>query len=232
MADQTDAIRTKVIAIVKDESGKLVNPTDYNSAIAAALTLYSKHRPDTAVKDIAGNGTHDLSLPTEWVSEYSWVISAEYPAGQIPEILLDADAYSLYEDATAVKLRIIDSAPSASETVRLTFAIPRTAATIPAGDLEAFCFLTAALCLEMLADAFVQLGDSLIAADAVNYRTKSAEAAARAKRFMQLYRDHMGIKDDDGSASPAAAVAVADYDEKYPGGLERLTHPRWARRKR
>ena len=69
----------------------------------------------------------------------------------------------------------------------------------------------------------------LIDADAVNYRTKSAEFAARAKRLLQLYKDHMGLKEDD-TATPAAAVA--DHDEKYPGGFERLTHPRWTRRLR
>jgi hypothetical protein len=63
----------------------------------------------------------------------------------------------------------------------------------------------------------------------VNYRTKSAEFSARAKRCLAIYKEHLGLKEDDVSQ---AAIGIADYDMKYPGGSERLTHPRWARERR
>ena len=51
----------------------------------------------------------------------------------------------------------------------------------------------------------------------MNYRSKSYEAAQRAKAMMKLYKEHMGIKEDD--ITPAAS-AVKDMDMKYPGGGE------------
>ncbi len=222
-------LRTKVIAIVKDTSGKLVNPTDYDAKITAALNRYSKLRPDKLVEDVAGSGTSDLDLPEGWVDEFSTIKSIEYPVGDNPESILDADEYALYRSPDGEKIRLRSDSPAATEVVRIAYTVPRSATTVPAVDVEAVCSLAAALCLEDLANAAVQTADPTMSADVVNYRTKSGEFASRAKRLMQLYKDHLGLKEDD-TTPPASAVA--DFDEKYPGGLERLTHPRWARERR
>jgi hypothetical protein len=85
------------------------------------------------------------------------------------------------------------------------------------------------LCLEDLANAFAQTGDSIINADSVNYRAKSGEFSARAKRCMSFYNKHIGIKNDD---TTTAASSVMNMEMNYPGGSDRLTHPKWARRRR
>ena len=194
-----------------------------------AIKKYSRYRPNNSVADITGTGTHDYSLPSGWNDEFSIIRSIEYPVGNVPADYLDADDYEIYQSPTAKKIRLQTITPSASQSFRVTFTVPRTDTTIPDGDIDAVCNLAASLCLEELANAYVQLSDSTIAADSVNYRSKSYEAAQRAKAMMKLYKEHMGIKEDD--ITPAAS-AVKDMDMKYPGGGERLTHPRWRREKR
>lgn len=222
-------IRDRAIATVKDDSGKLAVPDDYDRNINAAVNRYSRHRPNIQVSDIAGNGTHDYSLPAGWSDGFSVASKIEYPIGDVPATLLDNDEYELYQSPTGMKLRLKHAAPSATQSFRLTFTTPRLVTTIPDGDVDAFIWLAASLCCEDLANAFAQTSDTTIAADSVNYRTKAQEFTSMAKRLMQIYKEHMGLKDDDLTT---LASAVTDVSLNYPGGRDRLTHPRWARKSR
>lgn len=218
-----------VVAMVKDSSGKLVNPDDYNAAISTAIKTYSKHRPDQAVVDIQGNGTGDYDLPDAWVEGFSSILSIEYPIGESPEMLLESDEYKIYQTPTGKKIRLLYEKLDSSRSFRVTFSIPRTEDTILPNDIEAFCDLATSIALGVLANTFLQTSDPTIAADVVNYRSKSQEATARAKQHALDYGKHMGIKDTD--ETPAAS-SVTSFEENYPGGIGRLTHPRWARRRR
>lgn len=222
-------IRGRVVGAVKDDAGKLANPGDYDRNIRAAIARYSRHKPDLKIVDVTGNGTQEYSLPTGWVDEFSMIISIEYPVGNVPATLLDPEDFEIYRTPAAKKIRLISATPEATETFRVAFSAPRAETTVPANDVEALVNLATSLCCEDLANAYAQTGDSTLNADVVNYRTKSGEFAARAKRLMALYKEHLGVKEDD---STPAASAVRDLDMKYPGGGERLTHPRRDRKRR
>ena len=178
---------------------------------------------------MTGNGTHDYSFPTGWIDEFSAIKSIEYPPGDVPATVLDDDDYEIYQSPTAKIIRLKSISPPASESFRLNFTILRTVTTVPSSDIDAFCALAASLCLTEIANAYIHNTDSTIAADSVDHRSKADQAASRAKALMQIYKEHMGIKEDD--TTPAAA-ATADLDVNYPGGGDRLTHPRWSREKR
>ncbi len=219
----------RIIAIVADSSAKLVNPDDYQTMLTAALRTYSKHQPNTSVTDITGDGGHDYALPAGWVDGVSIIKAIEYPVGSVPADLLDSDAYQIYQDTAAKKIRLLNNAPSATETFRLTYTVPRTEVTVLSNDEDAVCNLAAANALDMLANAWLQLGDSSINADVVNYRSKSAEAASRAKATRKLYFSHMNITEEQ--PTPAASH-IESFEQNYPGGADRLTHSRWSRRRR
>jgi hypothetical protein len=221
-------IESRVTGIVGDDSGKL---KDVPRNITAAISRYSKHRPDSEVVDVPGNGTHDyaISLLTGWSEEFSNITQVEYPVDEVPESLLDADDYYIYRKPSGLVLRLVNETPEDTDTFRVTFTVPRTEDTIPDADVDAVSYLAAALCCEDLANAFAQTSDSTIGADSVNYRTKSQEFASRAKRLKALYSEHVGIQ--EGDSAPASAV-VKDLDVRYPGGADRLTHPRRKRERR
>lgn len=205
-------------------------PDSVNSAINTAIAIYSKHRPAESVKAVTGNAGHDYDAPSGWVDEFSRIIRIEYPVDEVPAEYLDEDDFTIYSGPSGKKIRLIADTPAATEAFNITFTIPRTEATIPAPDEDAVANLAAAICLEMLANAFTQTSDSTIGADAVNYRSKGYEFGQRAKALRKLYSEHMGIKEDD---IVPAAIAVRDMDGmNYPGGSGRLTHSRRARERR
>lgn len=207
-----------VIAKVKDDSGRLTEVDDYEPAIAAALERYSSHRPILAIADLDGDGTADLALPEDWEPEFSRVMRVEYPVGLVPESLIPAGEWSMYLTPEAELLRLSQVKPETGEAVRVTYTLPRTDASVARGDLNAVADLAASICSATLASLFAQTSDPTISADAVNYRSKSAEFAAQAKRYRQLYLDHFGISGDGG---PAAAWTTAS---PAPVGRVRLTH--------
>lgn len=212
------ALLDLVKAKVKDDSGRLTEDDDYLPAIAAALERYSGHRPLRGIDDLVGDGTADLALPDDWEAEFSRVLRVEYPVGLVPESLVPAGEWSMYRTPDAEWLRLIQAKPPVGEAVRVTYTLPRTEASVVKGDLDAVADLAASICSATLANLFAQTSDPTIAADAVNYRTKSAEFSALAKRQRQLYLDHFGITDDGG---PAAAWATAEPSQS---GRIRLTH--------
>jgi len=212
------ALLYRVMNKVKDDSGRLTDVDDYYPAIDAALERYGKHRPRELVKDVQGAGSHDVNLPDEWIEELSRVVRVEYPVDEVPASLLADDRWQIYQAPTGPVLRLLDEEPSATESVRVTITVPRTEVNIQQGDLDAVASLAASYCCETLANLFAQTSDPTIAADAVNYRSKSGEFARRAKRLSELYHQHLGI-DPEGPA-PAAAMVASPPDP----ARGRLTH--------
>ena len=212
----------------KDTSGRL-SETDKDNAISTAITRYSRHRPLTKILDIAGSGTNDINVPAEWVPEFSELRSVEYPVGQVPAELLGADDFTVYKSPAGEKIRLLTQRPSAQETLRITITVLRTQESIPAVDLNSVADFAASLCLRTLASMYLDTSDPTIGADVVNYRSKSGEATSLANKLEEQYNKHIGIKDD---GSPPAASAVSSFTVDYPGGSDRLTHPRRQRDKR
>jgi hypothetical protein len=228
-AAEPGTLLATVQGLVKDTDAKL-SDADWASGISGALARYSKHRPKISVADIEGDGTNLYDAPAGWVDEFSRIKSIEYPVGDNPETLLDSeDDYRIYQTADAEKIRLVNASPDSPDTFRVSFTVPRTEATIPANDLTAVANLAAHICLGMLASRYIGTGDSTLQADAVSYRTKSQECASRAKACLTFYNEHLDLK--DGDTLPAASV-VGSRTLNYPGGGDRLTHPRSARRLR
>ena len=209
-----DLVKSKV----KDDSGRLTDDDDYIPAVDAALARYSKHNPKPLVTDLPGTGGHDLDLPAAWAEDLSIVRRVEYPVDKIPACLVDADDWIIYEAPTGLKLRLIIDTPDIDEAVRLSYTGARLEADVPDQDLDAVACLAASYCLQTLASLFVQTSDPTIAADVVNYRTKSGEADRQAKALKRRYTDLLGIKEND--TVPAAATTA----KRRPSGRTRLTH--------
>ena len=207
---------------VKDDSGRLADETDYLPAVEAALRQYSDDRPLVRPVDLIATGAVDLDLPEDWESEFSRIRAVEYPVGLVPAVFLPPLNWGLYLAPAGEFLRLMTTPlPSVGDPVRVSYTLPRTEATVLRGDMDAVANLAAAICSETLASLFAQTSDPTISADAVNYRTKSAEFAARAKRFRQLYLDHFGVGGDGG---PVAALVTAPPPLPTRG---RLTHRRF-----
>lgn len=213
------ALAVQVAAKIKDSSGQITTQ-DLHLALAEALQRYSKDRPRLLVADIPGANVPDYSVPTGWVDGLSTIVSIEYPAGLIPEVILDCDAWKLYQAPSGVMIRLLDSSPQSTETVRVMFTTGYTEATVPELDSSAVVNLASSLCCRVLAQIYGQTTDPTIAADSVNYRSKGDEFSRRAKELEGLYCIHIGVK--DGDTRPAASVTVRAPETRRT----RLTHYR------
>lgn len=206
-------------AAVKDDSGRLADPTDYDAAVVQAIKRYSMARPRLVCEDISGTGGHDLTLPAGWCAEFSTLVSIEYPVGNVPESLLDGDEWTIYQSPTGLKLRLIDAVPPATETVRVLYSALHSEATVPVADTEAVANLAASLCLRQLAAGYGNSNDSTIQADSVNHQSKTDEYRRLAESFEKLYAGHLGIGSDAPVVASMKTAAPATPSRRW-----RLTH--------
>ena len=207
-------------AMVKDESGKLADPFDYNDSISAALKRYSRSRPQTKVEDLAGNASHDLDLPASWTADFSTIVTLEYPIGSIPATILTGDAWQFYRTPSGTKIRLIYDKPAVSSAVRCEYTLLHDETTLPVSDLEAVAALAASFCLRRLAAIYGQTSDSSIQADVVNYRSKSDEYRRLADSYEEVYNKALGLRKDDGVAPAMASTGPVATDRT------RMTHGR------
>lgn len=201
MATLIDLIRSNI----KDDSGKLTDPDDLINAATQALNRYSKARTLEVVVDIAGNGTHDVDLPIDWIDGFSSILQVEYPVDQVPAEIIDRRDYHIYTSPLGKKLRIITKTPTAAQSVRQTYTILHSEDSVPASDIEAVANLAASFCLLQLAAAYGNATDSTIQADSVQRQSKIDEYRRLAKEFEGQFNHALGLNNDDVT-SPAMTV--------------------------
>lgn len=239
-----------VTSRLKDTVAKL-SQADQDAAITQAVKRYSKDRPRELVTDVPGKGTAFIDLPSiaavqnvsnavKFEDGFSEIESIEFPIGDAPPTLLEDFEWQMYRTPTGLQIMLTAETPATTDTLRVTWtarhdqgtsgsnAIPTT---VPDADFEAVCDLAASFSFDILAAAYARTSDSSIGADAVNYRTKSQEAASLATKFRKRYEDHLGIEGGGGasagSGSPTpGAIAIGDMDLLQGSGVDRLTHRR------
>lgn len=215
-------IKAAMLRIVKD--GSILDDADHNQAVSAALGEYNKDKPRELVADIAGDGGYDYDLPDGWVEGSSAITSVEYPAGERDPVYLEPEDYLLYKSPTGTQLRFTGCTPATGESARVTYTVLHYDDTnIPLADTEAVASLAASYAYEWIANHYVKTKSSTMGADAVNYQTKSDEAGKRAKALRKIYEGHIG---KGREMEVQAATGTKDFDPVYPGGMDRLTHPR------
>lgn len=209
--------------LVRDDAGKIAT-ADRDSAIALAVSRYSKDRPDKKVEDITAPGGQLLNLPLAWEPDFSTLQALEYPVGQVPPLHLEPEDWALY-DAPGVQQIQLAASINAGETVRTSYTIARvvdaTTDTIPAANQEVVASYAAAVLCDQLASLYSGDTDSTIQADTVEHQGKAREFAMRAKTFRKRYYDELGIEPKRN----VAAGVVVDLDMNNSQGNDRLTHP-------
>ena len=229
---------------IQDAAGKL-DPAVIDRLTQQAITQrYSKDRPLEVVADVAGNGTNNLALPTgsltfnsvvtsfTFEDGFSVVMEIEFPAGQVPPNWLRDEEWHMYKTPTGLGIQILDSAPQATDTLRITWTarhLPDGSSVFPS-DYEAVCDYAAGLCCEALAAIYAQTGDSTAQADVVNYRSKSSEYLKLSGALKTRYYEHVGVEPDkEGETMGGPALAIGEQHWGLGAGVDRLTHPRYSR---
>jgi len=230
--DQFQAQRDTAL---RDAVGKLPAGDRDTFLVQAILQRYSADRPREIATDVAGNGTSLLDLPSSgsdvFEESFSAIRSIEFPLGGVPPTLLLDEDFQLYRTPSGLKIMLISETPASTDTLRVTWTARHKddGSTIPDPDFEAVCDYAAALCYEALAGIYAQTGDPTLAADAVNYRTKSQEYLGLANALRKRYYQHLGIDPSDAGTGVGPAIATGSLYETQGSGLDRMTHPRGSR---
>jgi hypothetical protein len=217
----------KLVIVIQDQAAVL-SANQRQAFILEAVSRYSQDRPRELAAEIAGDGGYDYDLPDDWEEGFSGGRQVEYPAGQQQPIILDDNDWMLYQAVAGKKLRFLACTPLANETILFTYTVRHQvtaqACTIPAADQDAVVNLAGALCCYALARKYAQTSEPSIAADSVNYGSKSGEYAKRGKELEGLYKVHIAPADQGGGVT--AASVSGDWDVDAGWGTDRITHPR------
>ena len=180
---------------LKADAARLTDP-ELDQFLSRAGEIFAKDRPRVVVADIPASGTFEYAVPSDWDGDESVALQVEFPAGeQDPKVIPD-DEWMVYRQATGTrKLRFLEASPS-NGTIRLTYTIPHVLKatpipngtnTIPDSAFMAAIYKGAQLACESLAAQYARTSDPTIAADVVNYRTKSQEFSDRGNDFLARY---------------------------------------------
>lgn len=231
MAHEFDQFQQQRDTALQDAAAKLAAGDRDALLKQAILQRYSKDRPLELVSDVAGNGTSLVDLPTSEDADYEYgfsdVESVEYPVGQVPPSVLLDEEWQLYKSPTGTLIMLLDTQPSIGESLRVVWTARHAddGSTVPDQDFEAVCDYAAGLCFDALAASYAQTGDPTIAADSVNYRTKSQEYLGLGRAAKQRYFDHLGISSSPTSTGVGPALASGNLHEELTAGVDRVTHP-------
>ena len=217
--DYIDEIKRKV----KADEPKFPDD-DVKAVLVAAVTDYSHDRPYYITKRIPGNDTNAVALSalgSLWSPGVSQVTGIEYPAGQLPFSVLDANDYRIYDDGSAQdgsNLQIVflnAIVPGSSEYLTVTFNVPlRLPVSGPQNfpdtdeNFENITTLAAAYACFSLATVYATSKDAVISADVVNYNDKSTKYQNLARMYLKKYsRIVFGSEDPPDGSTVAAADA-------------------------
>jgi hypothetical protein len=228
MAFDRDSVLRGVKAKLRDEA-RFIPPQDTELAIDEALDIVTEDLPQEKVVDIAGDGSSDYPVPTEFFRSESDIRGVEYPAGERPPQFVDRyDDWFLYEDPTqapdVMRLRFNESIPGEGQTVRDTFTTVWTL-TSDTTDLtrqafRAIQFKALVILMRSLAAKFTEGAAPSIGADSVDYQAAAQNFLFLSERWEAEYKKAVRI-----SAPVKAAGVKAEADIKFKHGEDFIWHP-------
>ncbi len=180
-------------------AGTVIKKTGALEYLNEALSVYSKYRPFENIKtEKLPEPVNVIGLPAEWQNEFSSINFFEYPAGNIPPILLEEKDFEIFmDDDESYKLRF---AFPLTGTYRFSYssvhgfddsnpAIPST----PDTDFYCICNIAAGIYLLALASRWGESVNPGIGADSVDYGSKTDQYRRLAKELFGQAASWLGI---------------------------------------
>lgn len=232
--DSTEERIRRVIKQYREDASAgagTITRDDVLVAAEAALRTYTRDSPRLVTASLSGDGSaYDFPLPAGWIAGTSRLVSVEYPTGEQTPTMIDANEVTVRESVLGGQptrlLRFAATTPgSGTDNIAVTYTTRHVHTTeedsVPADDLDAFCWLAASNLAQTLSAKKADSTDATINADSVNHRDGEQRWAAVAKRLAGMYQQHLGIGAD---VSPASGNA--DWDSSNSWGGDRILHSR------
>ncbi|WP_316978045.1 hypothetical protein [Shumkonia mesophila] len=210
--------QTLVDNLVRDDSGEIAT-ADRDAAIELAVVRYSTDRPVPAIEEVAAAGGVFLPLPAGWEARFSRLTGLALSDGEDPQPFAGVVEQGLAGERIRMELGLAAATPVIVK-YTVKHAVDAGGDTVPVADREAVAGWAAALLLEQLSSLYAGNRQPTIAADTVDWQSKSRDYAARAKTLRQSYLNQLGI--DDKRQVPAGAVVNLDMGDSR--GNDRIVH--------
>lgn len=219
---------------------QLLTDVEIGQQVDAAVKHYSNARPNYGIWEQVGDGsTTEWAVQTEmtdWIKDFSFIESVEYPTGNRPRTFLEEEDWEIYErlESTVPTLYFLLNldTPTASDTLRARYNILHTLTasdtTIPDTDHQAVEMLATSFCCGVLGTDASAASEATISADAVNKRDSQLRFNQEAKAWAERYYGFMGIDPND-MVEAAGVNSDIDISPAWPGTLASggfLTHSR------
>jgi hypothetical protein len=217
------SIQYPASAISADEVPVYLDPVDWDDDYYDGSTRYlflPNHSPAAAE-----------SMRIRYTAPYLWAASATTEVINKDSHGFSVDDYLYLDGATWIQTT---DARTATHIVTVkadadNFTAALLQVTVPTGDFFAVCNLGAGLCCQAIATKYSRTSDSTITADSVNHNTKAVEFARRAREYIAMYEEHLGL---GGGADGAETQVVqgagefVDWDTApgLPQGRRWLAH--------
>lgn len=197
--------------LVRDESGTLLQPGDFDQAIELARLRYSQDCPLRLVEDVTWPAAGAFApTPEGWEQGQSSLVRAEHPVGQVPPSVIDL---SVYVQPGGVQQLCVPDPLQAGQVVRVTFARPHqldgSGVTVPAEHQEALASYAAHILCKQLAAHYSGERDASIGADGSNTESRSRNYALRARDYRASYYAGIGRIDPQADKSGGLPVQAA-----------------------
>lgn len=207
--------------------------------IEGAIERFGIDRPDQVTDDFSGDAGRYYPITTNLTSfteGLSTVLSVEYPAATIASdetpVYLTADDWDdNYWQGGTRYLFFPNHSPAATETVRVRYTAAYVksdgAYNINSGDFHMVCLLAASMVCQAIATKYSRTVDSVISADSVDHITRGQEFSRRAKEYMNLYLEQIGLKSPGNGGKEAGEFPsgeFVDWDTHPPNNRRWLAH--------
>jgi len=212
--------------IASDETPVYLEPEDWQDDYWAVVsTVLTRHIYLPAHAPAATEAMRiTYTVPYLWSVGGSTisVTQADHGFAANDYVYLDGSTYYAAGSIRVATHQVL-TAPTSS-----TFTAKILAADIPTEHFFAVCNLAAGLCCQALAAKYASIGRALLSVDSATHMSKSSDYAKRAKEFIDLYRNQLGL---DDSRDYKAAGEFVDWDTVpgFPGNRDYLHHGRGIR---
>lgn len=235
-ADDILRVRRRLQDVDLDDH--LLSDGDLDDLVQAAVERYSQLVPGLATVNITGTGSryYDRDLLTGFVADWSRIEQVEFPArdvesSSVPQFLDIGSDIRWYRDGTDVYLYLPSHQPSASQTLRVTFTVPRSLSdasdTVVSEHKDAVLALAAAYGCMALATKMASAHEPLVSADVASFSAGQQRFLDQARAWERFFNERVGV----GAKEEIKAAGVRrDWDLRgYKKGVRpRLTHAgRW-----
>lgn len=196
--------------------------------IQEAVNKYA-HDHDVIIKeDLTGDGTQVLDMPSDFLDDFSNLISVEYPIDEVPRSYIEAGDYSIYKKVdNTLQLVLYEDTPATGDTVRLEFSkYISLMDDVPTKDTFAVLNLSAYYaCLResQKASNTTSDGDAL---DFVDLVESASRYQTLADKFKMNYDNHIfgDVNGIEARGKTEAGMAIKQWDTTSRWNEPRVFH--------